>query len=81
MISFKPVISEKSIKLIESENVLIFQTEKEANKKKIKEEFEKMFNVKIKNIRTHIRDNKKYVYIKLKKEFPAIDIAMKLGVI
>lgn len=81
MINFKPIISEKSVKLIESENVLVFETEKEPNKTKIKEEFEKMFNVKVKGVRTHIRGNKKFVYIKLKPEFQAIDIATKLGII
>ena len=77
----KPVVTEKAVMLIEAENVLTFRTNKNKNKVDIKKEFEDLFDVKVKKIRVLIRDNKKYAYIKLKKEFPAIDIATKLGII
>jgi len=76
-----PLATEKAIMLIESENVLTFKTKMEKKKQEIKKELEEMFNVKIEKIRTHIRGNKKYAYVKLKKEFPAIDVATKLGLI
>ncbi|RLG12354.1 50S ribosomal protein L23 [Candidatus Pacearchaeota archaeon] len=76
-----PVVTEKAIMLVESENVLTFKTKMEKKKSEIKKEIEELFNVKIEKIRTHIRGNKKYAYIKLKKEFPAIDVATKLGLI
>ena len=77
----KPVVTEKAVMLIEAENVLTFKTNKNKNKADIKKEFEYLFDVKVKKIRVLISDNKKYAYIKLKKEFPAIDIATKLGII
>ena len=77
----KPIVTEKAVMMIESQNVLTFQTGKEITRSEIKNEIEKLFKVKISKIRTLIRGNKKYVYVKLKKEFPAIDIATKLGII
>ena len=75
----KPVVTEKAVMLIESQNVLTFETSKEQTKGEIKKEIEELFEVKVEKIRTIIRLNKKYAYVKLKKEFPAIDLAMKLG--
>ncbi len=77
----KPIVTEKAVMAIESQNVLTFKLEKEKTKTEIKKEIETIFKVKIEKIRTMIKDNKKYVYVKLKKEFPAIDIATKLGLI
>ena len=75
----KPITTEKAVKLIEIENVLIFQVDRRKNKDEIKTEFEKTFNVKVDKIRTHIQKNKKIAYIKLNKKNPAIDLATKLG--
>lgn len=81
MTSMKPVITEKAVMLIERENVLTFQLEKNMTKEQIKKEIEEIFDVKVEKIRTLIRDNKKLAYVKLKKEFPAIDLATKLELI
>ena len=75
----KPVVTEKAVMMIERENTLTLQTEKEKTKEEIKKEVEELFNVKVDKIRILIRGNKKNAYIKLKKEFPAIDVATKLG--
>jgi large subunit ribosomal protein L23 len=77
----KPVVTEKAVMLIESQNILTFKTDKRKTKEDIKKEFEELFDSKIEKIRTLIKNNKKYSYIKIKKEFPAIDIATKLGII
>jgi len=77
----KPIVTEKAVMLIERENVLAFETEKHANKDTVKKEIETLFSVKVEKVRSLIKHNKKYVYIKLKKEFPAIDVATKLGII
>lgn len=79
--TFKPITTEKAIMMIESQNILTFQVDKNMPKNKIKVEIERLFKVKIDKTRTLIRGNKKYAYIKLKKEFPAIDVATKLGII
>jgi len=77
--NLKPVATEKAIMKIELENILTFQTDKRTNKTEIKKEIESLFDVKIDKIRTSIRNNKKYVYAKLNKDFLAIDLATKLG--
>ncbi|HJX49979.1 MAG TPA: 50S ribosomal protein L23 [Candidatus Nanoarchaeia archaeon] len=80
-ITLRPLITEKAVMLIESNNVLTFETEKERNKDEIKKEVESTLSVKVDKIQTLIKDNKKYAYVKLKKEFPAMDLATKLGMI
>ena len=75
----KPIATEKSVMKIEIENTLTFEIPRKLTKVEVRKEFEEMFKVKVEKIRILIRGNKKYAYIKLKKEFPAIDIATKLG--
>jgi large subunit ribosomal protein L23 len=77
----KPVVTEKAVMKIETENILTFQTDKVHSKPKIKKEVEELFGVKVEKIKTLIRNNKKYAYVKLNKKNPAIDIATKLGII
>ena len=75
----KPIVTEKAVMMIESQNVLTFETGKDKTKDEIKKEIEDLFEVKVEKVRTLIRGNKKYVYVKLNKKFPAIDVATKLG--
>jgi len=75
----KPIVTEKAVMMIEAQNTLTFETSKIKTKEEIKKEFEEVFNAKVQKIRTLVKGNRKYAYIKLKKEFPAIDIATKLG--
>jgi len=77
----KPITTEKAVMLIERENILTIETEKRKTKPEIQKEIEDIFEVKVEKIRVLIRGNKKYAYVKLKKEFPAIDVATKLGLI
>ena len=42
-------------------------------------EIESLFNVKVDGVRTYTHKNKN-VYAKLNKDFPAIDVATKLGI-
>ncbi len=79
--NLKPIVTEKAVMMIEAQNVLIFETDKKIKKGEIKKEVEEMFKVEVKKVRTFIKGNKKYAYIKLKNEFPAIDVATKLGLI
>lgn len=75
----KPITTEKSVMMIERENIITFRIEKEKTKTEIKKEVEEIFDVKVDSIRTLVKGNKKIAYVKLKKEFPAIDLATKLG--
>jgi large subunit ribosomal protein L23 len=77
----KPITSEKAVRLIEAENTLLFETERQNRKSEIKKEIEDVFKVKVERIRTLINGNKKYAYVKLNKKNPAIDVATKLGMI
>lgn len=77
----KFITTEKSVRIVEAENALLAEVEKSAQKSKLKKVFERDFKVKVEAIRTYIKDNKKYAYIKLDKKNPAIDIATKFGVL
>jgi len=79
--NFRPITSEKAVKMIDMDNTLLFETERRATKTEIKKEIETMFSVKVEKVRTQIKANKKIAFIKLNKKNPAIDIATKLGMI
>jgi large subunit ribosomal protein L23 len=75
----KPVMTEKAVMMIETDNVLTFKVPMIMSKEAIKKEVEEVFDVKVEKIRTLIRDNKKTAYIKLKGDTLAIDVVTKLG--
>lgn len=75
-----PVATEKAIRMIESDNVISFVVGQNATKGKIKDEIEKRFKVKVDKVRVMISPKGvKKAYVKLKKEFRAIDVATQLG--
>jgi len=77
-----PYLTEKSISLIETENKIVFIVDRKATKQKIKEVFEKAFEVKVEKVNTEITlDGIKKALIKLKPEFKAADVAVKLGIV
>lgn len=76
-----PLRTEKAIRLIETENTIVFVVDMRANKQEIRKITEEQFNVRIKSVNTEVVNNKKIAYIRLKKEFKAIDIATRLGLI
>ena len=68
--------------LVEKVNMIVFIVDLKATKTQIKKEFEEVFEVKVEKVNTDITpDAKKKAYIKLKPEFPAGDVAVKLGVV
>lgn len=77
----RPITSEKAVKMIELDNILLFETSMTSKKPEIKKEIESVFSVKVEKVRTFIKTNKKYAYVKLNKANPAIDVATKLGMI
>jgi len=74
-----PLSTEKSIRLMESQNKLIFIVDIDAEKKMIKNAIEDMFKVKVENVKTYVRMGEKRAYVKFSNENPAIDIATQLG--
>lgn len=77
----KPLSTEKAVMMIERDNLIAFTTGLNETKNEIKKEIEELFGVKVDSIRTLRKNNKKYIYAKLNKKFPAIDVASKLGLI
>lgn len=76
-----PLTTEKAIRMIEAENKIVFVVDRRARKPEIAKVIKKTFKVKVKNVRTEIKSNKKIAFIALKPETPAIDIATKLGIL
>ncbi|HLC96518.1 MAG TPA: 50S ribosomal protein L23 [Candidatus Nanoarchaeia archaeon] len=74
-----PLSTEKSIRLMESENKLIFVIDKKATKKDVWEAVEKIFKVKVAAVNTYISRGQKRAYIRFSAETPAIDVATQLG--
>jgi ribosomal protein uL23 len=80
MIIKYPLSTEKSIRLMESENKLVFVVDSKADKQEIKKAIEQTFNVKVVKVHT-LNDYKgrKKAYVQFAPESPAIDLATKLG--
>ncbi|MBD3354663.1 50S ribosomal protein L23 [Candidatus Woesearchaeota archaeon] len=77
-----PLSTEKSIRLMESENKLIFAVDKKATKQDIKRSVEKLFKAKVKKVNTFITQaGEKRAYVRFAADTPAIDIATQLGLI
>ena len=71
--------TEKIVRQIEAVNVLVFVVDRAVSKGDVRKEVEDLFGVKVAKVRTHTLKNKKLAYVKLKVEYPAVDVATKLG--
>lgn len=77
-----PLITEKTVGLVERENKIVFIVNRKSTKQQIKEAFEKVFEVKVDKVNTVITmKGEKKAIIKLKPEYKAADVAVKLGII
>ncbi len=77
-----PLMTEKAVNLIESQNTLTFIVDVKASKSDIKRAFERFFNVKVLKVRTVVMpDGRKRAYIVLSPEYSASDIAVRLGIL
>jgi len=76
-----PLSTEKSIRLMESENKLIFVVDIKATKEDVKKAIEEYFKVKVVKVNTLVApDGKKRAYVKFSIETPAIDVATQMGI-
>jgi LSU ribosomal protein L23P len=81
-ILIRALATEKAIRLIERENTITFLVDVEATKKRIADEVEKMFEVKVEKVNTLVTPRgEKKAYVKLAKEYKATDLAHKLGIL
>lgn len=74
-----PLSTEKSIRLMESQNTLVFVVDIDADKAMIKNAVEEMFKAQVENVRVYAQNGEKRAYIKFSNDSPAIDLATKLG--
>jgi large subunit ribosomal protein L23 len=76
------VRTQKAVSLIEKENKLTFVVRIEATKEDVKRAVEKLYGVKVEKVNTLITPRgEKKAYVKLKPEYKASELAVKLGVI
>ena len=76
------VATEKALTYIENHNTLTFIVDIRATKHDIKRAVEKLFNVKVAEVRTLITPKgEKKAYVRLKPEYKASDIATRLGIL
>lgn len=76
------VRTQDAISLIERENKLTFIVRLEATKADVKRAVEALYGVKVERVNTLITPRgEKKAYVKLKPEYRASDLAVRLGVI
>jgi len=76
-----PLSTEKAVRLTEENNTVTFIVDGKAKKESVKEEVEKTFNVKVSKVRIVNTKQGKKAYVKLRKDYNALDIATELGLI
>jgi large subunit ribosomal protein L23 len=76
------VRTQKAVSLIEKENKLTFVVRLEATKEDVKRAVEKLYGVEVEKVNTLITPRgEKKAYVKLKPEYKASELAVRLGVI
>ena len=77
-----PHLAEKSMKMVEAENKLVFIVRRNSRRAEIKEAIEAAFNVKVQSVNFEITTGgEKRAFIKLKQGFSASDIASRMGMV
>ena len=83
-----PYVTEKTLNFLEGTpaqkqtdgNRLEFIVRRDSTKKAIKEAFETLYEVKVEKVNTYIHRDGKHAIIKLRKDFRAEDVALRIGV-
>lgn len=74
------ITNEKAVRMMDTENKLLFAVDMKSNKDSIKKAVEDAFQIKVVNVNTYITSKgEKRAYVQLSKENPAIDIMTRLG--
>ncbi|PUA31003.1 MAG: 50S ribosomal protein L23 [Candidatus Terraquivivens tikiterensis] len=75
------LITQDTVSLVERENKITFIVDIKATKRQIKEAVEKLYEVKVEKVNTLITPlGEKKAFVKLKPEFSASELAVKLGI-
>ena len=77
-----PLTTESAMKKIEDDNTLVFIVDENANKTMIKVAVRKLYDIKAVKVNTLNRpDGLKKAYVRLAREYDALDVANKIGII
>ncbi|MEM0439974.1 MAG: 50S ribosomal protein L23 [Candidatus Caldarchaeum sp.] len=75
------LITQDAVALIEKENKLVFIVDIKADKRTIKRAVEQLYDVKVDKVNTMITaKGEKKAYVRLKPEYKASELAVKLGI-
>ena len=76
-----PLITEDAVNLVENENKLVFIVNAKADKSRIKKSVERLYAVQVEKVTLLITSKgQKKAFVKLKPEYKASDLAIKLGI-
>lgn len=77
-----PLTTKSSMKLIEDSNTLVFIVDIKSNKRQIKDAVRELYNIECEKVNTLITPRGlKKSYIRLSKDYDALDVANRVGVI
>ncbi len=77
-----PMMSEDTVKLIETENKIVFIVHNNATKRDVWNAVEELYEVKVDQVHTLVTsEGKKKAYVRLSPESKASDLAVKLGIL
>lgn len=81
-IIIRPHVTEKTLMLMENNNVMTFIVSPRASKPQIKRAVEEMLQVEVVKVTTLITPRgEKKAYVKLSPKYSAIDIASRMGIL
>ena len=77
-----PIATEKAIKVIESENKIVFTVDRRASKADVKRAVESLYNVKVKSVNTLLTpEGTKKAFVRLSEENSAAELSMRLKIL
>jgi len=82
MVITYPMMSEDTVKLIETENKIVFIVHNNATKQDVWKAVEELYEVKVDQVHTLVTsEGKKKAYVRLSPESKASELAVKLGIL
>jgi len=79
---FYPLMTEAASLMVETDNKLVFVVNVKAGKSDVKKAVEELYEVKVDRITVLITpQGEKKAFVKLKPEYRASDVAIKLGIL
>jgi len=77
-----PLMTESASLMVEKENKLVFIVSLKATKADVKRAVEELYDVKVEKVNIAITpDGRKKAFVKLRPEYKASDVAIKLGIL